>query len=254
MMKKILLFLLLAVFTLGISAQGPSKKCPVCGLSIPKCQYKGKHPKATNTSSKQNPTSKQQRTSSGPKTGTHNGHEWVDLGLPSGVKWATCNIDAESPYELGSYYRRTETFPAKIGVFETSENYKVDVARTKWGGRWRLPTKKEIIELTTKCKIVIESKKGQNWIYRVTGPNKQHILLIAGDNFLWDIGAPRDRNYYGGPACSADYLASTIELGEPTILAIDPESYKQDSNNIVGYKGWRLSANSCGHLVRPVFK
>ena len=45
MMKKILLFLLLAVFTLGISAQGPSKKCPVCGLSIPKCQYKGKHPK-----------------------------------------------------------------------------------------------------------------------------------------------------------------------------------------------------------------
>ena len=45
MMKKILLFLLLAVFTLGISAQAPSKKCPVCGLSIPKCQYKGKHPK-----------------------------------------------------------------------------------------------------------------------------------------------------------------------------------------------------------------
>ena len=44
MMKKVLLFLLLAVFTLGISAQGPSKKCPVCGLSIPKCQYKGKHP------------------------------------------------------------------------------------------------------------------------------------------------------------------------------------------------------------------
>ena len=38
MMKKILLFLLLAVFTLGISAQAPSKKCPVCGLSIPKCQ------------------------------------------------------------------------------------------------------------------------------------------------------------------------------------------------------------------------
>ena len=45
MMKKILFFLLLAVFSLGISAQAPSKKCPVCGLSIPKCQYKGKHPK-----------------------------------------------------------------------------------------------------------------------------------------------------------------------------------------------------------------
>ena len=45
MMKKILFFLLLAVFSLGVSAQAPSKKCPICGLSIPKCQYKGKHPK-----------------------------------------------------------------------------------------------------------------------------------------------------------------------------------------------------------------
>lgn len=55
-MKKILFFLLLAVCSMSISAQGPSKKCPVCGLSIPKCQYKGKHPKVspskpTNTSS-----------------------------------------------------------------------------------------------------------------------------------------------------------------------------------------------------------
>lgn len=44
-MKQIVLFLLLAVYSLSVSAQAPSKKCPVCGLSIPKCQYKGKHPK-----------------------------------------------------------------------------------------------------------------------------------------------------------------------------------------------------------------
>lgn len=47
-MKKILLYLLFAVFTLGISAQAPSKKCPTCGLSMAKCQYKGKHPPKNN--------------------------------------------------------------------------------------------------------------------------------------------------------------------------------------------------------------
>ena len=45
MKQIIVLFLLLAVCSLSVSAQPPSKKCPVCGLSIPKCQYKGKHPK-----------------------------------------------------------------------------------------------------------------------------------------------------------------------------------------------------------------
>ena len=47
-MKKILLYLLFAVFTLDISAQAPRKKCPTCGLSMAKCQYKGKHPHKNN--------------------------------------------------------------------------------------------------------------------------------------------------------------------------------------------------------------
>lgn len=33
-----------------------------------------------------------------------NGHEYVDLGLPSGLKWATCNIGANSSYQHGDYY------------------------------------------------------------------------------------------------------------------------------------------------------
>ena len=32
-------------------------------------------------------------------TGTANGHEYVDLGFPSGTKWATCNVGATSPEE-----------------------------------------------------------------------------------------------------------------------------------------------------------
>ena len=140
MLKKILLFLLLAEFTLGISAQGPSKKCPVCGLSIPKCQYKGKHPKKKPT-----PPAKQQPSKPAkpvnqpakpaasepvnqpakpaasepvnqpakpaakprPTTGTLNGYDWVDLGLS--VKWATKNVGASSPSDYGDHFAWGET-------------------------------------------------------------------------------------------------------------------------------------------------
>ena len=140
MMKKILFFLLLAVFTLGLSAQGPSKKCPVCGLSIPKCQYKGKHPKkkpTTTAPARQQPskpakqpakpaTSKPAQqiiqpsepakqpakptpvpTPPRPTTGTLNGYDWVDLGLS--VKWAIKNIGAASPSDYGGDYAWGET-------------------------------------------------------------------------------------------------------------------------------------------------
>ena len=42
-----------------------------------------------------------------------NGHEWVDLGLPSGTKWATCNVGASKPEEYGDYYAWGETEPKR---------------------------------------------------------------------------------------------------------------------------------------------
>ena len=40
-----------------------------------------------------------------------NGHEYVDLGLPSGLKWATCNVGASLPSEYGNYYAWGEIEP-----------------------------------------------------------------------------------------------------------------------------------------------
>ena len=42
---------------------------------------------------------------------TENGHEYVDLGLPSGIKWATCNVGANSPEDYGDYFAWGETSP-----------------------------------------------------------------------------------------------------------------------------------------------
>lgn len=60
-------------------------------------------------------------------------HEYVDLGLS--VKWATFNVGALSPKDIGAYY-------------SWSEN---DVAHAKWGGNWRMPTKTELDELRKNC-------------------------------------------------------------------------------------------------------
>ena len=123
------------------------------------------------------------------KSSTINGHEYVDLGLPSGLKWATCNVGASSPEEYGDYYAwgeiETKSEYTKDNsktrgksMSDISGNTMYDVACAKWGGSWRLPTKKELEELESKCKwewTTINGKKG----YKVTGPNGNSIFLPA---------------------------------------------------------------------------
>ena len=40
--------------------------------------------------------------------------EMIDLGLPSGLKWASCNIDAANPEDCGYFYAWGEVYP-KVG-------------------------------------------------------------------------------------------------------------------------------------------
>ena len=111
-------------------------------------------------------------------TGTANGHEWVDLGLPSGLKWATCNVGATKPEEYGNYYAWGETTTKETyswatykwcngsddtltkyntnGGLGTVDNKTVldledDAARANWGGAWRMPTDGEWGELLDEC-------------------------------------------------------------------------------------------------------
>ena len=90
--------------------------------------------------------------------GQINGHDFVDLGLPSGLKWATCNVGASSPSEYGNYYAWGEVEPKESYTQENcltwgqeigdiSGNPQYDAARANWGGTWRMPTKSEFEEL-----------------------------------------------------------------------------------------------------------
>jgi hypothetical protein len=126
----------------------------------------------------------------------YNDHEYVDLGLPSGLKWATCNVGASYPEDLGDYYAWGETSTKNSYVRTTYKwrkfsdgemtKYSIDlddkrilddaddIVSVKMGGRWRLPTRTEQDELRDFCKW--------EWIgggYKVIGPNGNFIFLPA---------------------------------------------------------------------------
>ncbi len=100
-------------------------------------------------------------------TGTENGHVWVDLGLPSGTKWATMNVGANSPEESGDFFAWGETSmkndygwenqkywiddSVKFSKYVTNSQYgnkdgkkeldlEDDAAYVNWGKGWRMPS------------------------------------------------------------------------------------------------------------------
>ena len=133
------------------------------------------------------PAPKPQPKPSKSTTGSHNGYEWVDLGLS--VKWATCNVGASSPSDYGDYYAwgetstkssydtfNSKTYGRSMGNIGGNSSY--DVARYRWGGSWRLPTKAECQELVDKCTWTWTTQGGHNG-YKVTGKNGKSIFLPA---------------------------------------------------------------------------
>lgn len=139
-------------------------------------------------------------------SGSLNGHDYVDLGLPSGRRWATCNIGSKSPAGYGDYFAWAETKPKDsyteanysgcidiyidgLGDIKSDtvrcqyriiDNPRFDAARKSWGENWELPTAKDFAELNKECSWTLKSIDGHKG-YLITGPNGNSIFLpMAG--------------------------------------------------------------------------
>lgn len=85
----------------------------------------------------------------------YKGHEYVDLGLKSGTKWATMNVGASSETDYGNYYqygKGASQYAATSGdsIYRGTEDpldSSVDTAVQVWGGSWHMPTREQIQEL-----------------------------------------------------------------------------------------------------------
>ncbi len=119
-------------------------------------------------------------------TGSLNGHDYVDLGLPSGTKWATCNVGASSLTEYGNYYAWGET-TTKTTYSSSTYTYtgnpttlpsSADAATANWGNGWRMPTYDELKELKDNCTVIWTTQNGVNGRLFI-GPNSKAIFLPA---------------------------------------------------------------------------
>jgi len=119
----------------------------------------------------------------------------VNLGLPSGTRWASCNIGAPRPEAFGGYYAWGEVSEKSVydwstythcdGTIESCRDIgsnicgtQYDVVHVKWGGRWQMPTSDQIKELIENCSYEWTQVNGVNG-GRFTGPNGNSIFLPA---------------------------------------------------------------------------
>ena len=174
------------------------------------------------------------------------GHDYVDLGLPNGLKWATCNVGANSPEEYGYYYAWGEVKTKDTYTEESSATYNksmsdisgkptYDVARKKWGSSWRLPTRAEFQELQDKCRWECTTQNGKMG-YKVTGPNGNSIFLpAAGYRFLSSLNSSGE---------IGNYWSSTPDESN------DDNAYELRFSSSSHFVGW--SRRGDGLSVRPV--
>ena len=143
--------------------------------------------------------------------GTYNGHDYIDLGLPSGTMWATCNVGADTPDGYGDYFAWGETtikatynwstYKYSNGDYNQLTKYcsqsdfgfngftddlvtlqpSDDAATANWGEGWSTPTYKQWVELLTKCSYSFTTINGVNGCL-FTARNGNTIFLPAGDS------------------------------------------------------------------------
>ena len=126
--------------------------------------------------------------------------KYVDLGLPSGLKWAKCNLGASKPSDYGNYYAWGEIEPKTKYSWATykwgTENHTTkyndtdskttleaadDAATAKLGSPWHMPTNDEIQELIDRCTWTWTKQDGVGG-YEVKGPNGNSIFLPVAGN------------------------------------------------------------------------
>ena len=181
---------------------------------------------------------KEPKNEGGNNGNTYNGHEYVDLGLPSGTLWATCNVGATTPEECGEYFAWGETTPKSS---YTWENYKYgsyydeltkyccdansgyngftdnlttlqaidDAATINWGGGWHTPTQaqlEELLRFTIQQVTYQQATNGQDtWDF----PVGLTLTGLSQNNIYFPF---RDLNYLGvyPDGIAAAYWTNTL--------------------------------------------
>ena len=209
----------------------------------------------------------------------------IDLGLPSGTKWACCNVGATSPTSYGNYYAWGETEEKEdYDLFSYQFAYRdnnpedgfweydhdtgywhyenlgssisgtqYDVAHVKWGGNWVMPNNSQITELIENC--TIEFVQMYNYGCKFTGANGGSIFLpaagIVDELFEYD-----GRYLYGYYWSSETPLSETYYTNKLKMPSEEEPDYSPYANALYFAKKERteiqFQPRILGLPVRPV--
>ena len=192
-------------------------------------------------------------------------HEYVDLGLPSGTLWATCNVGANSPEEYGDYFAWGETKPKTTynwstykycqgyettmtkycidSLYGTVDNKKElepsdDAATTNWGSGWQMPSLEQFEELdnssyTTTTWTTMNGVKGR----MITSKSNGNSLFLPAAGYREEASLSFAGSYgpYWSRSLSMVYSSYAYDL-------------RFDSSNIYS----NMSHRDYGLSVRPV--
>ncbi len=174
---------------------------------------------------------------------------YVDLGLPSGVLWATFNLGAESAISSGNYFAWGEVHPYMKNTYQDPGNMddmdvlapEYDAARVNWSkyGDWRIPTKTEMDELKQNCEWEYVTEDGVPCYRFTSNKNNNSILLPAYGYNKNDIidGA------------SSDYLSSSADAGKKIRYLRMTITSNPDAGVVSVTQG---GSRDIGRLIRPV--
>lgn len=169
----------------------------------------------------------------------------VDIGLS--VKWASFNLGAYKPADVGSMFYWAENQSSTKGnpkyskvkvdvIGDIAGDDKYDAATNMLGKNWRLPTDEECQELLNKCKWetkIIDGIEGR----LVTGPNGNSIFLPFNQ-----------KNFTSGKYVSGHYWTSTPHHGSESANDLRfGENCKQPAEI------WCATACRCLFGIRPVY-
>ena len=191
-------------------------------------------------------------------TQVYNGYEYVDLGLPSGLKWAICNVGATSPEQPGMYFAwggakgyTSEDIDSNVRSFNVAEYTgnsaslisddligKCDAAHIYMKGSWRTPINKDFTELvknTYKTWIDDYNKTGVSGLLLTSKTNGNSIFFPAS-GFCYNslIGRMNSGGFYWTASIDSYVDAWYMHLGEKNQFVLSDARY-------------------CGFTIRGVF-
>ena len=159
---------------------------------------------------------------------TTSDYAYVDLGLPSGNLWATCNVGATTPEDYGDYFAWGETQPkdtynwdtyqygygydgydAYITKYTGSDGLTIllpedDAATANWGDNWRMPNKLEWQELYNNTTCTWTTQNGVNGRLFTASNGNSLFLPAAGDRWDDELFQAGNRGFYWSSSLDTD--------------------------------------------------